>query len=134
MSPGLTIRKLSPFRLHPQSATWGIVEYPGIFLERFQLHYPGQDRVDFPWNAFADCSELILSHLVWQAQRAGRSIAQFAKDQDWIFDALDPLYGQTFKSRWEALQGLQGALAAWQGREEEWERSALSAVFGRFSI
>ena len=104
--------KLYPWHGHPQSAAWGIREYPGIFVQRFQLHH--NDRVDRPWNAFADCSGMALSHPMWAKARGELTIWEFSKQLDWVWDAIDPLEDQWFASRREALQALQMALLVWE--------------------
>jgi hypothetical protein len=112
----LSLSKLYPWHFHPQSAAWGIKEYPGIFVQRFQLHH--HERVEHPWNAFADCSEMALRHPMWQKARGEMSVRDFGKQQGWVFDALDPLEHQWFASRRETLQALQMALIVWESSQE----------------
>jgi len=110
----LHISKLYPWHYHPQSAAWGIKEYPGLFVQRFQLHH--HDRVDYPWNAFGDCSGMALSHPMWARARGDLSIAEFGNQLDWIWDAIEPLENKWFQSRRDALQALQITIWTWESR------------------
>ena len=112
MAKSLSMSKLFEWHYHPLSCAWGIKEYPGLFVERFQLHHQG--RVDFPWNAFADCSGIALSHPMWAKARGNLSIWEFSARQEWVFDAIDPLENQYFASRRETLRALEMALLVWE--------------------